>query len=189
MTTHTDPACARGLFAQLLGDGFAQLPDQVRALHGLHAPTRWAGECVVVRGGNPLARLCGWAARLPAAGSGLPTCVVFARSASAETWSRDFAGAAMRSRMWAHRGRLRERLGLLQFDFALGSSAAGIQWETAGVRLFGLLPLPAAWFARVQCLESEDAQGRYTFDVSAQLPLIGQVVRYQGWLLPANAAP
>lgn len=165
----------------MLGPGFAQLPAQVRALHGLHAAERWAGQCMVEHGRHPLVRL-------PAPGSGLAITVVFARSPQAETWARDFGGAAMCSRMWARRGQLRERLGLLQFDFRLDSSPAGIAWSTAGVRLHGLLPLPAAWFARVQCRESEDAQGRYSFDVSASLPLVGLVVRYQGWLLPAAHA-
>lgn len=53
----------------------------------------------------------------------------------------------------------------------------------AGVRAFGLLPLPSGWFEGVRCREREHA-GRYEFLVEARLPLIGLVVRYDGWLEP-----
>lgn len=172
------------VFAGLLGEAFADLAAPVRALHASDGPPCWQGQCVVSRGSHPLARLCAWAARLPPAGQGVPTTVQFQRRSDQEIWTRRFGAAAMRSRMWPHHGRLRERLGLVQFDFGLSVSNGGIVWNTLGVRVFGLLPLPAAWFARVHCRESADALGRYTFDVQASLPWIGPVVRYQGWLLP-----
>ena len=52
------------------------------------------------------------------------------------------------------------------------------------MRLFGLLPLPAGWFDGVRCREREH-DGRYEFLVEARLPLVGLVVRYEGWLAPA----
>ena len=52
------------------------------------------------------------------------------------------------------------------------------------MRAFGLLPLPAGWFEGVRCRECE-RDGRYAFLVEANLPLIGLVVRYEGWLAPA----
>lgn len=172
------------VFAALLGKDFAGLAAPVRALHALDGRPCWRGQCVVSRGTHPLARLCAWAARLPPAGKGVPTTVQFQRQRGQEIWTRHFGTAQMRSRMWPHRGCLRERLGLVQFDFALSASAGDILWHTKRVRVFGLLPLPARWFARVQCREGHDARGRYTFDVQASLPWIGLIVRYQGWLLP-----
>ena len=53
------------------------------------------------------------------------------------------------------------------------------------VRLFGMLRLPASLFEGVRCREFEPEEGRYGFDVEARLPLVGRVIRYQGWLEPA----
>lgn len=175
----------RSVFEQLLGPAAVQqLLPAVQALHRIDGASHWQGECVVSRGRHPLARLCAWAARLPPSGQALLTTVDFQRSAQRETWTRNFGGALMRSTMWPQHGRLREHLGLVQFDFALHAQDGQIHWNTVAVRVLGVLPLPAAWFARVQCTEAADAQGRYTFDVRASLPWIGRIVRYQGWLLP-----
>ena len=46
-----------------------------------------------------------------------------------------------------------------------------------------LLPLPASLFEGVRCREFEQ-DGRYRFEVEARLPLVGRVIRYEGWLLP-----
>ena len=175
---------ADSVFAQLLGDDFQQLAPIVAQLHRLDGPGHWQGECVIQRGRHPLARLCGWAARLPRDGQALATTVTLQRSAGQETWTRNFGGVPMRSRMWPWQGRLRERLGLVQFDFQLGVQAGALTWNTRGVRVLGIVPLPAAWFAGVRCTEAVDGQGRYTFDVQARLPLVGLIVHYQGWLLP-----
>ena len=82
---------------------------------------------------------------------------------------------------------LRERLGPLQFRYRLHPAREALWWQVAGVRAFGLLPLPSGWFEGVRCRECE-RDGRYTFLVEAQLPLIGLVVRYEGWLLPVDDA-
>ena len=172
------------VFARLLGDDFLQLAPIVAQLHRLDGPGQWQGQCVIRRGRHPLARLCGWAARLPRDGQALTTTVSLQRHPGQETWTRNFGGVPMRSTMWPWHGRLRERLGLVQFDFQLGVDAGALTWDTRAVRVLGLLPLPASWFSGVQCTEAEDDQGRYTFDVRASLPLVGLIVHYQGWLLP-----
>ncbi|KRG79373.1 hypothetical protein ABB30_00910 [Stenotrophomonas ginsengisoli] len=172
------------VFAQLLGTQFAHLSPRVAQLHQLDGPGHWQGQCVIQRGQHPVARLCAWAARLPPGGQALATTVTLQRSAGQETWTRNFGGVPMRSRMWPWQGRLRERLGLVQFDFQLGVQDGALTWNTRAVRVLGIVPLPAAWFAGVQCTEAVDGQGRYTFDVRASLPLVGLIVHYRGWLLP-----
>lgn len=121
------------------------------------------------------------ATRLPPANESARTIVEFAATADGETWRRDFAGTRMASRYRARGALLCERLGLVEFAFALRVDAGEILWTTAGVRLFGVLPLPAAWFAGVRCRERE-REGRYEFMVEASLPLLGPLVRYEGWL-------
>lgn len=84
-------------------------------------------------------------------------------------------------------GLLRERLGPMQFRFWLHAGEDGVLWwRVAGARLFGVLPLPKRLFDGVRCREREQ-EGRYEFLVEAALPLMGLIVRYEGWLEPEAA--
>lgn len=172
------------LFQQLLGAPFFRLPSSVRLLHSVRGHGRYAGRATIARGRNPIARLCAAIAGLPPSADNVPTTVDFHTDASGETWQRDFGGRPMRSRLRARDRLLYERLGPMQFRFALHVHDGAIWWQTVGVRLFGLLPLPKSWFARVRCREREH-EGRYEFLVEASLPLIGRLIRYEGWLEPA----
>jgi hypothetical protein len=138
-----------------------------------------------VWGRRALARLWARVAGVPKAGEDVATLVAFETGPAGETWRRDFGGQPMRSQLRRDGQLLAERLGPLQFRFALHVHDGAIWWHAARVRLLGLLPLPASWFDRVRCRESEHA-GRYTFEVEAALPLLGPLIRYEGWLEPAG---
>jgi hypothetical protein len=172
------------LFQKLLGASFYSLPPTVRALHGIRGRGSYAGRATIVRGRNPLGRLCAAMAGLPPAREDVATTVTFHADAGGETWRRDFGGHLLASRLRRRDGHLVERLGPLQFRFLLYVHEGAIWWQAARVRLFGVLPLPASWFAGVQCREGEQ-DGRYTFVVEASLPLAGRLIRYEGWLEPA----
>ncbi|AKC86103.1 DUF4166 domain-containing protein [Pseudoxanthomonas suwonensis] len=175
------------VFQQVLRAPFFNLPDTLRALHSIRGRGEYAGRVTVERGTNPLARLFAAVAGLPPAMADAPLRVGFATDAKGETWRRDFGGHPMASRLKCRKGLLIERLGPVQFRFLLHTADGAIYWNVAGVRLLGLLPLPVALFGRVQCREREHA-GRYEFRVEAALPLAGPVIRYEGWLLPGDAA-
>ncbi|WP_262378778.1 DUF4166 domain-containing protein [Luteimonas viscosa] len=172
------------LFQQALGASYFRLPESLRRLHGQRGRERWSGVAEIERGRNPLARMCAWIARLPKAGREVATSVEFSADAEGETWKRDFGGQKMVSRLSLKDGLMRERLGPLQFRFALHGNDGAIWWTVAGVRLLGALPLPASLFDDVRCREYED-DGRYRFEVDASLPVVGRIVRYRGWLEPA----
>ncbi len=172
------------LFQRILGQRFDTLAPRVRALHALDGTATWRGEATILRGPHPVARLCSAIAGLPPSGDRVATTVVFATHATGETWARDFGGARMLSRYTTREGLLHERLGPMTFIFALDAREGEIHWRTRGVRLLGLLPLPAAWVADVRCRERDHAD-RYEFLVEAAMPLIGHVIRYEGWLAPA----
>jgi hypothetical protein len=171
------------LFRRIIGGFIDQVPPCVYRLH--HAPGKavYRGEVVVERGTGRLSRLFAWATALPPAGEGLVEVEIVAGQGR-ERWTRRIGGRAMRSTLWAHGGWLRERLGLVTFDFRLSVVQGVIVWRVAGIRILGLLPLPARWFADVLCRES-GIGGRYRFDVRAALPGIGMLVHYCGWLEPA----
>lgn len=171
------------LFQQVLGAAFFRLPERLRQLHGVRGRARWVGEATIERGRNPLARLCAALAGLPGARSAVPTSVEFDCNARSETWRRDFGGARMASQLSCRDGLLRERLGPLEFRFALHANDGALWWTVRRVRLFGLLPLPASLFDGVRCREREQDE-LYEFLVEASLPLAGRVIRYEGWLEP-----
>ena len=177
----TAAAPADALFRRLLGAGtFDTLPAPLRILHLRSGTARWHGEVEVIRGRGLLSRFCAWATRLPPAGTG-PIEVEIIADEGREQWTRHVAGHAMRSRLRAVDGLLDERLGLVDFRFRLASVDRDIVWTVAGVRVLGLLPLPAAWFSQVHARESADG-ARYRFEVVAALPLAGPLVHYRGWL-------
>ncbi|MDH5822301.1 DUF4166 domain-containing protein [Luteimonas sp. RD2P54] len=174
------------LYQRLLGAPFFTLPDAVRLLHSNHGRLRCAGRASVEGGAGPLARLCARLAGLPRASADVPLTVDFVAEGGAEHWHRDFGGMRMTSRLRARGGRLVERRGPLQFRFALHVNDGMVFWNTVGVRLFGLVPLPARLFEGVCCRERARGE-RYEFLVEAVLPLVGRVVRYEGWLAPVDA--
>lgn len=172
------------LFQQVLGAPFYTLPESLRRLHAAQGRVQYAGVATIERGRNPFARLCAAIAGLPRSMRDAPTLVEFTSDARGETWRRDFGGSRMSSRLVFRDGLLRERLGPLQFRFALHANGGAIYWNAVDVRLFGVLPLPAALFAGVHCREREH-EGRYEFLVEASLPVVGRIIRYEGWLAPA----
>jgi len=167
------------LYERLLGSAFDRMPPTAQRLHARAGAWRYAGEVDVERGRGVISRLCAWATRLPPAGCGA-IAVDMDASDGIETWTRHVHGHAMRSTLRAHNGRLRERLGLVTFDFRLRVQDATVHWQVERVRALGL-PLPASWFARVHAREFE-SDGRYRYDVRAVLPGIGLLVHYRGWL-------
>ena len=172
------------MYQQALGAAFFNLPDSLRRLHGVRGSARYAGVASIERGRNPLGRLCARIAGLPKPVWDAPTTVEFVADAKGETWRRDIGGTRMQTRLVFKGGLLRERLGPLQFRYVLHAGGGAIFWQVVGVRVFGLLPLPAGWFDGVRCREREH-EGRYEFLVEAKLPLAGRVIRYEGWLEPA----
>jgi len=167
------------LFPTLLGESFNALPERLRALHTAPAGTLFRGRARVERGVHPFGRLLALAAGLPPAGEVEVTVRVDVDD-HGERWHRRFGGHRMSSRLWPAKTLLRERLGLATFDFELTADAGGLDWTVVGVRAIGV-PLPTRWFAGVCARELLD-EGRYAFDVGANLPLIGLIVRYRGWL-------
>ncbi len=175
------------LFQQVLGAPFFNLPDAVRALHSLRGHGRYSGRVDIERGTGALSRLCAWMVKLPPASTGEFLQFECDADDRRELWTRDFGGHKFASRLHAHGDLLVERLGPMQFRFDLHTHADTLYWNVAKARLFGFVPLPAALFRGVQCRERE-VDERYEFRVRAYLPLAGLLVRYEGWLEPADAA-
>lgn len=170
------------LFQQVLGDDFERLMQPVQDLHQVRGTALYVGCVSVSHARHVVARLLARATRLPPAMRDAPIRVDFTADAACETWARSFAGHVMRSRLHVRGGALREWLGPVRFTFALRVDADGaVLWRVARVHVLGLVPLPARWFDAVRCREAADGD-RYTYEIDAAMPLIGRLVRYEGWL-------
>jgi Domain of unknown function (DUF4166) len=174
-------------FQQILGAGFAQLPDPVRRLHSLSADTDTAGRAVITAARNPVAWLLCRFAGLPRPGSDVPVTVSFHLDGQGgEFWRRDFSGrryaSAMLAGTGADAGLLVERFWPFIYYHRLTASAEGVAWKLVKWRLLGI-PLPGWTVPDVNCFESADGE-RFVFDIDAVFPLVGPVIHYRGWLLP-----
>ncbi len=169
------------LFQRLLGPSFETLPAPIRRLHDTRKHKVFAGNCRIERGSHWLVPLFALVVSLPRGGDDVPVEISIQSAGGKETWARNFAGQPMRSAMSERNGQLEERLGPMCFRFALRVENQATVWTLVGVKLLGLLPLPLAWFRGVGARESAQS-GRYHFDVSAALPVVGLLIHYRGWL-------
>ncbi|HSX61832.1 MAG TPA: peptidoglycan editing factor PgeF [Tahibacter sp.] len=171
---------SRLIFPRLLGRTLLRVPATVQVLHLRGGARRYRGRVTIERGRNWLARFCAFVTGMPPAMTDAPLAVDIVATSRRERWTRDFDGHRMTSTMWRRKGRLAERLGLVTFHFRLGAKDGALTWTVERVRALGI-PLPVAWFDGVSAREFEQ-DGRYCFDVSAALPLAGELVHYRGWL-------
>ncbi len=177
------------LYPDILGPVFADLPPLVQRLHRPGASAHWAGRARVTRGRGWPAALVSRCFGFPKPGADQPVEVTLTTDAHGrETWSRRFADRPMLSTQEAGRGRdaalIVERFGPFRFGLAL-------RWDGTRLHLIprrwgiGPLPLPRRLMPHGPTWESE-AVGRFHFHVEIILPLIGPVVRYEGWLEPVG---
>lgn len=170
------------LFAQVV-KGFAALPAPVRDLHAVMTNRRWQGRARVTRGKGLMARIVAAVMRFPPESADVPLTVTMERRGDAEVWTRDFAGRKFRSTLRLHQGQMTECFGLLTFAMALQVQDGTLHYPMTAGWVCGV-PMPR--WALPFSDTAEGADGAHaTFDVALSLPLIGGIVRYQGWLAPA----
>jgi predicted dinucleotide-binding enzyme len=172
------------LYARAMDERFDRLPPAVRAMHELYGDDGAAGEGMVERGTNPIARLAGWLVRFPPNGT-YPLRVAFAERNGAETWTRRFGPHRFHSILSQRGNRVVERFGPLRFAFELPSDDQGLMMVLTGWSAFGIR-LPRFLAPRIEAREWQDEAGRFRFLVAIRAPLIGTIVRYTGWLVPVS---
>ncbi len=176
------------LFRAALGAAWAELAPEVRELHDLDGPARFAGMAEIVRGGTWVARAAGWLAGFPRAGRDVPVTVSMTPDGPAEIWVRDFGGRVFRSLCLPspRPGHSRERIRPFTFEMALTVADGVLSLDVRRGWLWRL-PMPRALLPDSAAREyAED--GLYRFDIAAYAPLGGGlIVRYRGWLRPVAA--
>lgn len=176
------------LYRRLLGDAWQRLPEPIRVLHDVDKRKRVAGVAQIERGKGLLARLVATVFRFPPAGDDVAVIVEFDESQGRQIWTRRFGTHVFASRQEAGRGRfdrlLCERFGLFAFGLAVVSDDRGLELRVRGWNCMGV-NLPGCLAPRIDARESV-ADGRFHFHVDIALPAIGPLVRYRGWLVPAE---
>lgn len=181
---------ADALYPATLGPAFAALPAPLQALHRPGPKAIWQGQATVTRGRSGLAAFVARIFGFPAAGQHPVTVTFTTDGTGCETWARRFGHSVMRSTQEAGTGRMRhlivERFGPFAFGLALQVRGGRLNIIPRRWTLFGL-PLPRALMPGGDAWE-EEVDGRFRFHVEINVPLIGKVVAYQGWLEPQEDA-
>ena len=181
ISTGIAEAAAPFLFEQVV-PSFATLPGPVKDLHAVMTQRRWQGRARVTRGRGMLARIVAVVMRFPPMVADTPLTVTMDRRGEVEVWTRDFAARRFRSTLRLHRGQMTERFGLLTFAIALQVRDGALHYPVVKGWFCGM-PLPRWSLPRSDTVESAEG-ARATFDVGLSLPMVGAIVRYQGWLEP-----
>jgi hypothetical protein len=153
-------------------------------VHGedsIHLSGRAAIEGARRPAGRWIARLFGFPKGSPDEAAG----VLLKRQGDREVWVRRFGRSSFRSTLQPGPAprRLCERFGPFSFELEITAHAGGFTLAVVGWRM-GLVRLPASLLPRSPAKAFIDREGRYGFDVAIILPVVGQLVRYRGWLLP-----
>ncbi|SFR34724.1 Saccharopine dehydrogenase NADP binding domain-containing protein [Yoonia tamlensis] len=169
------------LFARHLGADYAILPPQVRDLHIVCGPRRWAGRGSVTRGQSRLARIFAAVFRFPEEAKDIPVTVTMTPYNGGEGWERDFDGQRFRSFLRRNGESLTERFGPFTFTLGLHVQDDCLHFPVTKGR-FGPIPMPR--FALPKSIAREyEKDGRFHFDVALHAPFTGAlVVHYKGWL-------
>ncbi|WP_457586492.1 DUF4166 domain-containing protein [Ensifer canadensis] len=179
----------QSLYRQVLGPRWDRLPAAIRALHEMSEGTATFRGCAVVeRGRWPLARLAAFLAGFPTAAQGVPVEIRFACTDGREVWTRRFGDKVLRSSQQKAEDRkerlLAENFGPFRILCSLAPEENRLHLKVRGWSVLGL-PLPLFLAPGGRTYE-EDRDGLFHFNVEVESPLTGLIVRYRGWLKPAD---
>ncbi|QQS13211.1 MAG: DUF4166 domain-containing protein [Rhodospirillales bacterium] len=185
----------RPLYRRISGAAWAGLPAPVRRLHDVASRSVFNGTADIDGAAGPLARLAARVFGFPGEGREVPVTVELLARDGVETWRRTFGARSFKSTQCdvpgGAAGAVVERFGPTAFAMRVECSGEGIDLALIGFRAAGF-PMPRFLWPRIVANERVDDRGRFRFDVSITMPILGRLVRYRGWLAAveeAEAAP
>ncbi|KQW83145.1 SDR family oxidoreductase [Brevundimonas sp. Root1279] len=184
----TETAVERGaIYARAIGPAFDALPASIRALHETPGRSLWRGEAMTEGASGLVAALVARVVGFPPTQARCPAEVAIDADGERSIWRRQIGGHAFASILSRPRagGRVSERFGPLTMDLTLTPEGGRLVYRVEGWRL-GPLPLPRALGPSTEAFEEIDDDGRFVFDVTILVPLLGRLVRYRGWLTRRN---
>lgn len=178
--------------ARVLGGAFDRLPAEVRSVH--------SGETLLLTGRAHADVGRGWIPAVirtlfgfPRPGRDMPVSIAFSTDAiGRDSWRRNFDGRRYSSRMEPGTGRraglLVERQQLFTWIFHLSVDAERrLILEVVAADFLGI-PIPRGLTPRCHAFET-GADGRFTFDITVDIPVFGRLIRYWGVMdIPSPAS-
>ncbi|HEY2988981.1 MAG TPA: DUF4166 domain-containing protein [Candidatus Binatia bacterium] len=177
---------ASWLYPLLLRDEWAALPAGLQAAHFTGRRIRLRGSLNVKVENTWLARIFRKIFGLPATGGTAPATLEITGGPERELWSRKIGAWKLSSLQSARDGRLRERAGLLEFEFRIIRDGQRLCYtqQKVWMHLLGLsLPLPRFLAPQVSAVESA-AQAPFCSEIAVCLRAPGGrlLVAYAGKL-------
>lgn len=173
-------------FQKAFGDQWDQLPVVVQRAHKVVDVTRLQGHAQIERGNGLLAPAAARVFGFPKATERCQVLVTKKVTEKGEVWERDFGGHVMRSlcELAPSSGRFRERFGGFLFELDLKVEDGAVHMPVRRAWCLGV-PLPKFLLPLSETWEFEQ-NGTFQFDVTLYAPTGGLMVRYRGYLKPAD---
>jgi Domain of unknown function (DUF4166) len=170
------------LYRRILGPRFDALPAVLRRFHDSPNGGRARGSLDVERGSGRLRNLVASLWRLPRPGSNVPVRLEVIVDGEKEHWIRHFPDHCLKSIQWGRGGLLIEAFGAGSFSSDLVIDGPSLRYEFRQAWLAGI-PVPGWLAPRVDGRVEAGEQG-WRVVVHFSIPLLGEIVHYQGWVEP-----
>lgn len=175
------PAAGLPIYRQALGEAFSRLPLAVQQLHNHQGRAVYVGQTETIGPRTRLAKWLAWLLGTPRHSARGPIRFELQASPFCERWSRYFPDKTMVSELTLEDGLLVERLGVTTLRFRLTATSDGLNMILVRMSFLGV-PCPAILMPRIVAQETQ-SENAFSFNVSAHLPIAGQVVGYTGTLM------
>jgi len=170
------------LYRRILRARFDALPAVLRRFHDAEGGGRARGTFRVERGRGRLRNGVASILGMPRAGTDVPVRLQVMSEGGRERWIRDFDGHRVETVQWAQGESLMEAMGRIRFCCALVLDGSRLRYEFRRAWFAGI-PIPR-WISPsvVSYVEAGDAGWFVLVHVLA--PMLGALVKYEGWIEP-----
>ena len=170
-------------FWQIIARDGLKVPAALAAFHRGEGRATWEGRCDIECGRGLIKGLLLRLGGFPRAGQGVSLRMETETQAGKSRWVRSFGGRKMVSTQRLVRKGIEERFGPIRLAMALSERDGGLDIRVVHLSVLRL-PMPRSLLPQSVSREYQDAEGRFCFDISGDLPLLGRLIRYHGWLRP-----
>ncbi len=177
------------LYRKILGPKYDVLPLVIQEMHDVHGQLTARGRGRVNRGTSVLSIVAATVLRFPKTADDIEVNVTFAQSGNGERLARDYAGTKLVTRQFPARGRhaglLVESFGPMALYIDLEATAEGLTFHMHHCASLAVT-LPRALWPSLEARERTKG-GLYHYFVRIGMPLLGQLIEYEGTLEPVAA--
>jgi hypothetical protein len=175
------------VYRRLLGPALDSLPPTLRDFHDVETEWRGHGRFRITRGRGRLRHLVARLGGLPPAGEDVAVRLRVVAEGPRERWLREFGGHQFESVQWPQDGLLMETLGALRLGFRVTVEPPALRLKPVRAWLLGV-PWPVALAPTGEGEEVGRPDG-IAVVVRGYAPLLGLLVRYEGFLAAGDGAP